>query len=158
MHGSREFCFGSGWGRVMLPFFSPDGHLPVGRYSCTPEEARRMLVDDVAFEASPSRLDLWDSFERYLAVFFALEDKYENLLPGPLVERVWLGGSFVSAKVDPRNVDATLLVNLQAKNAIKGRPGTGIFTKSRDWALAEYGVSPLFLNYQPVVNVFRLDE
>jgi hypothetical protein len=143
----------------MMPSFDVEtGHLPVGRYSCSPDEAHARLVTDPRFGNSGTRSDLWLHFERYLARFFALEEQYADVLPGPLLERVWLGGSFVSAKLDPRNVDATLLINQNAKNALKGKPGAGLFTRSRDSVLEEFKVSPLFLNYQPVVNVFRLDE
>jgi hypothetical protein len=143
----------------MMPLFDKvTGHLPVGRYSCSPEDAEAALVSDARFANSQTRRDLWNHFERYLARFFSLEDTYADVLPVPLLERVWLGGSFVSAKLDPRNVDATLLINQEAKNALKGRPGAGIFTRSRDSVVAEYKVSPLFLNYKPVVHVFQLDQ
>jgi hypothetical protein len=143
----------------MMPSFDVEtGHLPVGRYSCSPESAEAQLVDDARFGNSQTRADLWSNFERYLAQFFALEDRYADLLPGPLLDRVWLGGSFVSAKLDPRNVDATLLINQEARNALRGKPGAGIFARSRDSVLAEYKVSRLFLNYEPVVHVFRLNE
>lgn len=143
----------------MMPTFDVEtGHLPVGRYSCSPEEARAALVEDPRFKNSQTRADIWANFERYLALFFALEDRYAEELPVPLLDRVWLGGSFVSAKLDPRNVDATLHINQAAKDAIKGRPGSGIFARSRDSVLEEYKVSRLFLNYEPVVHVFRLNE
>lgn len=145
--------------QVMMPSFDVrTGHLPVGRYSCSPEEAHTQLVEAPRFNNSQTRADLWENFERYLSRFFHLEEKYAGILPVPLLDRVWLGGSFVSAKLDPRNVDATLLINSAAKDALRGKPGVGLFTKSRDSVLAEYKVSRLFLNYEPVVHVFRLNE
>jgi hypothetical protein len=143
----------------MMPSFDLEtGHLPVGRYSCTPEEAQDQLVADPRFANSRTRAELWRNLEKYLAQFFALEDKYADVLPAPLLDRVWLGGSFVSAKLDPRNVDATLIVNQEARTALRGKPGVGLFARSRDSVLAEYKVSRLFLNYEPVVHVFRLNE
>jgi hypothetical protein len=143
----------------MMPTFDLEsGHLPLGRFSCSPEDARAVLVEDPRFKNSQTRAEIWKNFERYLALFFALEEKYADVLPMPLLDRMWLGGSFVSAKLDPRNVDATLHINQAAKEAIKGKPGAGIFTRSRESVLEEYKVSRLFLDYEPVVHVFRLDQ
>ncbi|KUR65336.1 hypothetical protein JM67_05685 [[Arthrobacter] sp. ATCC 21022] len=142
---------------MMPPFDVQTGHLPVGRYSCTPEEAQQRLVHDPGFKNSSTRVDLWLNFERYIAKFFALEEKYQDILTAPVLDRVWLGGSFVSAKLDPNNVDATLIINRGAKDALRGKAGTGLFARSRDSVKDEFGVSPLFLYYEPVVHVFRLD-
>lgn len=158
---------GREWGRfwclnvepAMVPSFDVvTGHLPVGRYSCTPEEAHSQLVADARFANSQTRAQLWQNLEKYLALFFGLERQYEDILTAPLLDRVWLGGSFVSAKLDPRNVDATLIVNQEAKKTLRGKAGVGLFTRSRESVLAEYGISRLFLNYEPVVHVFRLNE
>lgn len=143
---------------MMPPFDRQTGHLPVGRYSCTPEEAQNRLVHDPTFSNSTTRAELWSQFERYIAQFFALEERYAASLDVPLLDRVWLGGSFVSAKLDPNNVDATLVINREAKDALRGKPGAGLFTRSRASVEREFNVSPLFLNYEPVVHVFRLDE
>src|SRR5690349_11648900 len=131
---------------MLPPFDATTGHLPVGRYSCSPDEAQQRLVTDARFGNSVTRAELWGHFEGYLAQFFALEDKYAEFLEEQLLERVWLGGSFVSAKLDPRNVDATLLLNQESKDALKGKPGAGIFSRSRNSVLDEFKVSPLFLN------------
>ncbi|MDP9936833.1 hypothetical protein J2T11_003201 [Paenarthrobacter nicotinovorans] len=144
---------------AMMPTFDVEsGHLPVGRYSCSPEDARAALVEDPRFQTSQTRADIWSNFERYLSLFFALEEKYADVLPMPLIDRIWLGGSFVSAKLDPRNVDATLHINRAAKEALKGKPGVGVFARSRGSVLEEFKVSRLFLDYEPVVHVFRLDQ
>ncbi|KPN16319.1 DUF6932 family protein [Arthrobacter sp. Edens01] len=142
----------------MIPVFNQDGHLPLGRYSTSPDQARAVLVDDPQFASSATRPGLWENLETYLAEFLYLEEKYAHLLPGPLLDRIWLGGSFVSTKLDPRNVDVTLIINKEAKDVLKGRQGAGLFTRSRASVLSKYGVSPLYLNYKPVVSVFKLDE
>lgn len=142
----------------MTSAFAEDGYLPLGRHSCDPDEAKALLVDNPLFEDSRTRAELWTNFERYLTIFLTLEDRYSELLPGPLVDRVWLGGSFVSAKRDPRNIDTTSFVNRAAHTAIRGKEGAGVFSKSRDYFLDEFKLSPLFVYYEPVVSVFKLDE
>lgn len=142
----------------MIPAFNQDGHLPLGRYSTTPDRAKACLVDNPQFASSTTRSALWENLETYLAEFLYLENKYSQILSGPLLDRVWLGGSFVSTKLDPRNVDVTLIINKEAKDAVKGKPGAGLFARSRASVLSEYNVSPLYLNYRPVVSVFKLDE
>lgn len=142
----------------MTPTYAADGFLPLGRHSCNLDEARALLVDAPMFTESKTRLALWNNFERYLTIFLKLEQRYSDQLPGALVDRVWLGGSFVSAKRDPRNIDATSFVNLAAHKAIRGKEGSGVFGKNRDFFLREFSLSPLFIYYEPVVSVFKFDE
>ncbi|MFH8973179.1 DUF6932 family protein [Streptomyces sp. NPDC017890] len=143
----------------MLPSFAPNGFLPLGRYSVSFDEAEATLVSAPEFHESATRTQLWDGLQDYLERFFTLEDSYADVLGEfALVHRLWLGGSFVSAKIDPRNIDATLLIDTRAERAVRGKPGskwlTGAF-KSRDSVKERYGVSPTRVGYRPVGNVFR---
>ncbi|MGW0879243.1 DUF6932 family protein [Streptomyces sp. NPDC002671] len=80
-------------------------------------------------------------------------DSYADALAGlPLIHRMWLGGSFVSTKPDPRNIDATLLIDTRAERAVRGKPGSKWLTtafQSRDRMREKFGVSPLRIGYQP---------
>lgn len=144
----------------MVPDFRPDGHLPPGRYSVTLDEAEQLLVEHPRFAHSASRRRLWDGLESYLYGFVALEDDHAEILNGmPLIHRLWLGGSFVSTKLDPDNVDASVLIDDQACALIKGQPGTRWLTKAfhREHTHAQFGVTALRIGYRPVASIFKAD-
>ncbi|GAA3979233.1 hypothetical protein GCM10022384_30960 [Streptomyces marokkonensis] len=146
----------------MLPSFAANGLLPPGRYSLSFGEAEDMLVRAPEFQGSDTRWALWDGLNNYLERFFALEDSYADALDGrTLIHRLWLGGSFVSAKTDPGNIDTTLLIDVEAKRAVRGRPGSKWLTtafQSRESMLRKFGVSPVRVGYRPVGHVFRSEH
>lgn len=143
----------------MLPSFSPDGFLPLGRYSVSFDEAEALLVSAPEFRDSATRTVLWDGFLSYVDRFLTLEDTYAAAMDGcTLLHRVWLGGSFVSAKPDPRNIDATLLIDTRAERAVRGKPGSKWLTtafQSRERMKEKFGVSPLRIGYRPIAHVFE---
>ncbi len=149
-------------GEPVLLDFTTDGFLVPGRFSVTMDEAEDFLVGNPLFAQSASRPTLWDGFQEYLGRFGALEDSYPEKLQGrALVHRVWLGGSFVSAKLEPRNIDATVFVDMAAEAAVRGNPGSKWLTnafKSRDHVLRTFGVSPLRVGYRPVASAFELQS
>jgi hypothetical protein len=142
----------------MLPDFDARGHLPPGRYRVDIETAGAALVGAERFEGSKTRDKLWTGFEEYAFSFVLLEQRYSHLLDGAsLIHSVWLGGSFVSSKLDPENVDATVLVDEAAEKAVRGQPGSTWLTdafKSRRSILQKFGVSALRIGYRPVASVF----
>lgn len=146
----------------MLPSFAANGFLPLGRYSVSFDEAESILVSAPEFRDSDTRQRLWDGLHGYLDRFFALEDIYVDILDGlTLVHRLWLGGSFVSTKPDPGNIDATLLIDTRAERAVRGKPGSKWLTtafKCRDNMNEEFGVSPVRVGYRPVSHVFRSER
>ncbi len=143
----------------MLPAFAETGFLPLGRYSISFDEAESILVSAPRFQNSATRTELWDGLHGYLNGFLELEDMYTDLLGGlPLVHSLWLGGSFVSAKPDPGNIDATLLIDTRAERTIRGKPGSKWLTtafQSRNRMKEKFGVSPLRIGYQPVAHIFQ---
>ncbi|WP_445524689.1 DUF6932 family protein [Streptomyces cyslabdanicus] len=143
----------------MPPTFAANGFLPLGRYSVSLDEAESMLVSAPEFQESATRTALWDGLLDYVDRFLALEDAYADVLAGlRLIHRVWLGGSFVSTKPDPRNIDATLLIDTRAERAVRGKPGSKWLTtafQSRDRMREKFGVSPLRIGYQPVAHIFE---
>ncbi|MEV1061564.1 hypothetical protein [Streptomyces sp. NPDC050263] len=146
----------------MLPSFAANGFLPLGRYSVSFDEAEAMLVSAPEFEDSSTRTGLWDGLHDYLDPFLTLEDTYTSALGGlPLIHRLWLGGSFVSTRLDPENIDATLLIDTRAERAVRGKPGSKWLTiafKSRSRMKEKFGVSPLRIGYQPVAHIFEPDR
>lgn len=146
----------------MLPSFTASGYPPLGRFSVSFNEAESLLVSAPKFADSSTRATLWDGLHSYLDRFLTLEDTYAEALDGlTLVHSLWLGGSFVSTKLDPGNIDATLLIDVRAERAVRGRPGSKWLTdafKSWDSIRRKYGVSPVRVGYQPVGHVFRLEH
>ncbi|WP_344176337.1 DUF6932 family protein [Kribbella lupini] len=110
------------------------------------------------FSESSTRATLWDGFERYLARFAELESRYEALLDGRrIVEFVWLGGSFVSTRLHPRNIDLTVAINSDAPSKLFEKPGSAWMSRAFDRLKCqnEFGVAPIQLNYRRVKSVFQ---
>ncbi|MFG2977342.1 DUF6932 family protein [Streptomyces sp. NPDC048331] len=142
-----------------MPTFAANGFLPLGRHSVSLGEAESVLVSAPEFRDSATRAELWDGLISYIDLFLTLEDTYAEALNGiPLIHRMWLGGSFVSMKRAPRNIDITLLIDTDAERAVRGRPGSKWLTtafKSRDSMRAKFGVSPVRIGYRRVAHVFE---
>jgi hypothetical protein len=87
----------------VIPDFDPTtGALPLGRYGCTVTEVEDRLVQGQAFAESATRADVfsdWLTAKRML----------DSISPD-LVECVWLGGSFVTEKQDPDDMDSLFIV------------------------------------------------
>ncbi|MEU9483081.1 hypothetical protein AB0D83_05370 [Streptomyces decoyicus] len=144
----------------MVPEWGEDGFLSPGRYRLEPEGAERLLVTDERFRGSETRQQLWNGLETYLSRFFDLEEQHRDVVGDQeLVHAVWLGGSYVSTKLNPHNIDLTVLIDERTVASMKGRAGTRWLTSAfnREARLAELGVSPLRVGYRPVVSVFRAE-
>ncbi|MFF0409918.1 DUF6932 family protein [Kitasatospora sp. NPDC004745] len=145
----------------MVPEWGDNGFLSPGRYRVDPETAERLLVSDARFEGSRTRRQLWDGLESYLSRFFELEDRHRDAVGSlSLVHALWLGGSYVSTKLDPQNIDLTVLIDERAVASMHGLAGTRWLTSafSRKARLAEFGVSPLRVGYRPIASVFRAEQ
>lgn len=139
----------------MIPPEDPaTGHLPCGRYQTDFVEVHERFVAAPQFATSTTRRTVWDGLTGYLAHWDTVSQQLG--LPG-LLMRVWLGGSFVSAKLDPGNADMTLVVSGEKRRAAKGLVGAGRLVKltHRQAMLAQFKVSPLVLQWEPVPHVFR---
>lgn len=80
----------------MIPPLNDDGFLPPGRWGATLDEVR----DRFATGPTPRRAEVWAEFEQALAL----------LRSAVRVSRVWLGGSFLTSKAEPGDVDAVFLI------------------------------------------------
>ena len=96
------------------------GHLLPGRYLASIEEVEARFVVHRDFASSASRGAIWQGFERYLAVWIALERDFGV----QLLRSVWLAGSFISSKLDPSDIDVTPVVDRLAIDGLSGRPGS----------------------------------
>lgn len=133
-------------------------HPPPGRVRLSLQEAEQSLVLHPLFDASTSRPSIWSGLIDYLGEFVRLEDRWVDILEGrSLIEFLWLGGSFVSAKVDPRNLDVCVAVDATAQELLYKRAGSAWLTRAfyRDGALKRYRLSPLALPYRAIVSPFQ---
>lgn len=144
-----------------LTFDPVTKHLPPGRTRLTFDEAHRQLVGAKAFAASTTRPALWRGLQDYLVGFGALSIRYgSRLTADPLVHFLWLGGSFASAEINPQNIDVTVCVDAENRSRLRGVAGGGWMNEafSRAKILAEFGVSPLEMQYRRVASVFQMQQ
>lgn len=143
-----------------IAFDSQTAHLPPGRVRLTFDEAHRELVLDPRFSQSETRAELWNNLGKYLALFAQLEEKYSTLLPRPLVQFLWLGGSFASGEVNPRNIDMTVCIDGEGREALRGKQGGAWMNEAfkRRSIQPQYGIAPLEMQYWALASVFTLDE
>ena len=122
------------------------GHLPPGRYRATLTEIHARFVDHPDFAESLTRPDVWDGFIGYMTAWQRLE---EALAEQQLVMSAWLGGSFISMKRDPSNLDLTVIIDGELLESCVGKPGIGALKKltHRDRMLQDFLVSPCILRY-----------
>lgn len=85
----------------MIPEFTPEGVLPVGRYKCSLEEVEARFC---GAGSSLQRQGVWADFLKLTAIL-------RSVAHAPAA---WLGGSFTTAKADPGDVDVLYLVDLVA--------------------------------------------
>ena len=133
-----------------------------------------MCLDDVRqewvdkFPDRAARLALWGKFQNYLAHFADIEQ--EAIDSGwldddeEIIKYVWLGGSFISDKIAPRNLDVTVFLNGPALEKLKGKKGSG-WVRNKAFARDSLskdanfsGISPIRVDYYPVKSVFHLSE
>ncbi|MDY7086395.1 MAG: hypothetical protein SYR96_14945 [Actinomycetota bacterium] len=93
----------------MIPTLdSKTGFLPVGRYPCTEAEIVAQFVDHEDFAGSLTRREIWD---HWVATRSYLLDRI-------VAYKVWLGGSFVTAKLDPDDLDVVWTLDAEAAEAL----------------------------------------
>jgi len=78
---------------VAISLDAQTGYLPPGPHSATAGEIERVLVAD--FPASSTRRPLFDGWR-------VLCEAVETIVP---IDAQWIGGSFVSTKPDPADID-----------------------------------------------------
>lgn len=82
----------------MIPPLNNDGHLPPGRWGTTLDE----IYNRFAAGSSSRRIEVWGEFLQALALIRTVVR----------VSRVWVGGSFISVKGEPGDVDAVFFVRV----------------------------------------------
>lgn len=93
-----------------VPTFDSEGHLPRGRYSCNLDEFEERFVTSETFVSSDTRSSI---FADFLSAMNLLKE-----FSSELIESIWCGGGFTSAKPNPKDIDITVIVNSYAFNSL----------------------------------------
>lgn len=131
---------------VTIPSLVAD-QLPQGRHCATLDEFEQAFVLDAAFAASTTRTQ---AFADLLAALELLE-QYETAL----VERMWLGGTFVSGKLDPGDIDVTFLLNEERYDSLSKTVQRRLFRlgrRGKGFAEAGLVVDAFFLVRSRIAN------
>lgn len=97
-----------------VPQFDPStGALPRGRFPCQLEDVHAEFVAAPWASVSATRGEIWDGFLKTIGLYRAID-------PG-LPEAVWIGGSFVTNKVDPDDIDVTFLLREDRYEALSNK-------------------------------------
>jgi hypothetical protein len=86
-----------------IPAFTNEGDLPRGRFCASFDDVEKWYVTDEAYEGSSTRKQVWSDFATLLDLIKRLRVR---------VPAVFLGGSFVTSKLDPPDIDVALLVDM----------------------------------------------
>ena len=95
---------------VIPPLEPTTGALPLGRWGCTTAELEQQFVNDDMFAGSSTRRQI-------LGDWFQAKSMLDSLSPD-LIECAWLGGSFVTAKLDPDDIDSMFILSGEAFDAL----------------------------------------
>lgn len=77
------------------------GYLERGRHRLTEAEVHARFVGHAEFAASTTRQDIWDEYELG-----------RDLLRSKVrIHAIWIGGSFLTSKVDAKDMDALFILN-----------------------------------------------
>ena len=144
----------------MIPPLDPvTGQLPHGRFSCTLPEVKAAFVDDPAFASSGTRQLRFEKMVEYLFEWQRVESAAGV---GKILRDLWIGGSFTSAVLNPEDVDVSPIVDAEALDRLRGKPGSKnakeLFSQ-RTAVRMEYGVEPFVVLWRPVtvLKVRKLD-
>jgi predicted nucleotidyltransferase len=99
----------------------PNGHFECGRRRSTLSEVHSRFVEHPDFERSESRGRIWQSFDRATKML-------EDVIP---VRAIWIGGSFVTAKLDPSDIDVVYIVDARDYDQLnneQARKRVGVFS------------------------------
>jgi hypothetical protein len=134
-------------------------HLPPGRYRATLGEVLERFVEGMP--TSSTRGQIWQGFMSYLDAWGATEDQLRQFLDGaPLVRVAWLAGSFISGKINPNNIDLSLIIDGDSVDLCRGKPGAKRIKELayRDGMLKRFKVSPCIVPYRFFRSPFRLQN
>jgi len=113
----------------MIPALDPStGFLPCGRYPTSEKEIEERFVGCDELKASSTRAEIWAHWQ---AAARFLRDRVH-------VRAAWIGGSFVTAKPDPGNLDVVWILNAGSVDRLRPETMAEIepFAQGEEGALA----------------------
>ncbi|HEY9476415.1 MAG TPA: hypothetical protein VIS06_21520 [Mycobacteriales bacterium] len=123
------------------------------------DEIQTRFVDD--YPTSVTRVAIWDGFRGYLQAWLSAEKRLSPVIgDGGIIRFVWFGGSFISGKLDPGNIDMTVFYEYDLFAQCSGQEGIGVLRKlfKRDSMLRRYRVSPICVPSTYVRSPFQIGE
>ena len=101
--GAERWRYGRRVGEFLpIPALTGAGDLPRGRFCASLDDVEKRFVTDALYKESTTREQVWQDFNDLVGL---IHDKKVR------VPAVFLGGSFVTNKTDPSDVDAALIVD-----------------------------------------------
>jgi len=92
----------------VIPPLAASGALPRGRYPATAAEVEAAFVTDPRWSTSTTRQNIWADWQRITA-------QARKIVP---VAAAWIGGSFLTNKVDPDDLDVTYIIDSRLTAAV----------------------------------------
>lgn len=144
----------------MIPRFLPNGHLPPGRHPAEIEEIYDRFVAHVDFRRSTSRPQVWVGFLDYLETWRQAQDA----LGIEVLRGLWIAGSFISAELEPLDIDVSPHYDELLLRGASGRPGVGNLKKlfsQRASVAAAFKVEPFEVPWRAIPSTLfpaRLDD
>lgn len=86
-----------------IPALTTSGDLPRGRYCASVDDFEKRFVTDPAYEESKTRTQVWSDFNDLVELIKRLRVR---------VPAAFIGGGFVTATVDPSDIDAALFIDM----------------------------------------------
>ncbi|PPF83779.1 hypothetical protein C5E07_09810 [Pseudoclavibacter sp. RFBJ3] len=112
---------------MYAPELTAEGFLPVGRFPSTIDSLEGAFVDAERFTESSTRGPIFEDFLGAIDIISAFGEG--------LIESLWVGGSFVTDKLDPDDIDCLFVLNQEAFDAISSN---GKRTKLRKFNKKNY--------------------
>ncbi|MGW4590652.1 DUF6932 family protein [Amycolatopsis thermoflava] len=138
----------------MIPALDSAGNLPPGRYRASFEEIEDRFVNHPQFATSSTRAGIWEGLGLYLQTWEALN---EDLACPQLLRWLWIGGSFTSSRLNPKDIDVSPVVDYEVLQHLKGRPGVGrvraLFEQRRK-VVERYQVEPMPIHWRAIASTY----
>lgn len=93
---------------MIPPLDTQTGFLPLGRFCCTEDEVQDRFVHSDQFAESTTRPEIWNHW-------MAARRWVTERIP---VLAVWIGGSFLTSKLDPDDLDVAFTWNAEAYESL----------------------------------------
>ncbi|MGC5249617.1 DUF6932 family protein [Gordonia sp. DT219] len=139
---------------MTIPDIRESGHLPPGRYRATLNEVYDRFVAHEDFAESTTRQDRFQDLSDYLGAWRQVESTTKTAL----LRSLWLAGSFVSNKLNPKDIDLTPIIDGVIADEIKGLPGSGGVRKlssDRMYVKKTFRIEPFPIRWHPIVHPFE---